>query len=311
VHQKSINDFRQREKHTEEHLIQQKRERVLLCPRLPVSDGTVQRVKQKISKVAGSFDVNNPLDKLFLKNWKEGGSMPPGVFKKQMKEAFGIPLTNLELNAAMLIFDKDNNGSIDVSEFQSCFFQLQREERTRTVQRHDNAKRIQKRTQDEVERARENLREMLHTCKMPKFTAAHHASGFKKLEAAAATFNYVKQKQYGGLSSFEETTTMTPLVFRQKLQKTLGIHLSLEETAAVVAFYDSDGDGAISTVKFKKTFFQLQRQTQDKNKKITHSSKLHDQNELEKTHIHKQGKLKRQREGQYIVWQPIGSMTAR
>jgi len=237
--------------------------------------------------------------------------MPPVVFKKQMKEAFGISLSNMELSAAMSIFDRDNSGNIDVTEFQSVFFKMQREERTRMMRRRAIAKEAQKRTNERADLRSEALREALHTCRMPPFTSEHQRCGLKKLQEKAATFDYVKQKQWGGLSCFEETTTMAPLVFRQKLQKALGVHLSLEETAAMVAYFDSDGDGAVSTVEFKKTFFQLQRKAQDKKRKINFSVKLHNIQNREMDKSEKQEKVDARERGRYIAWQPKGSVTAR
>jgi Ca2+-binding EF-hand superfamily protein len=292
-------------------LLQQKKEEILRCPHLAVSDDTVARVERKISKVAGKFDTGNPLDKLFMKNWKEGGSMAPGVFKKQMKEAFGIPLSNTELNAAMQIFDIDGSGTIDVTEFQTVFFKLQRAEQSRIMHQRDIARQAQKRTQAQCSKNRDVLRETLNACTLPPFTNDHQKSGLRKIKSAAAIFDAIKQKQYGGLKAFEEATSMSPQIFRQQLKTALCVHLTLEETAAVVAYFDSDGDGAISTVEFKSTFFKLQRQAQDKKRKHAQSLKIASLQEKDKSELLKQGTIRKQLEGRYKIWQPQGSVTAR
>jgi Ca2+-binding EF-hand superfamily protein len=276
---------------------------MLLCPRqLPVSDTTVAEVERKIAKVAGRFEQSNPLDKLFLKNWKEGGSMPPGVFKKQMKEAFGIPLSNIELNAAMQIFDVDGSGAIDVTEFQNVFFRLQRAERSRIMKKRELAKQAQKSAEMKVAKEIKALQESLNTTTLPQHTIEHERSALKKLKAAAATFDYIKQKQYGGLKSFEEATSMTPQIFRQQLATALCVHLTLEETASMVAYFDSDGDNAISTVEFKSIFFKLARQAQDKKRKEALSRRQNNIDQMEKTQILTQEKIKKQLEGKYKVW---------
>lgn len=61
----------------------------------------------------------------------EGQSMPPHVFKEQLKLVFGIRLQPGELGALMRIFDKDGDGVVNCSEFLMKFFKIGQEERTR------------------------------------------------------------------------------------------------------------------------------------------------------------------------------------
>ena len=48
--------------------------------------------------------------------------------------------------------------------------------------------------------------------------------------------------------------------FREKCQNTLDVFLSPPECAGVVAAFDADGDGEVSTVEFKRAFFAFQRE---------------------------------------------------
>jgi len=47
----------------------------------------------------------------------EGESMPPHVFKEQLKRVFRIRLSPPELGAIMDVFDKDREGTVNSSEF--------------------------------------------------------------------------------------------------------------------------------------------------------------------------------------------------
>ena len=67
-------------------------------------------------------------------------------------------------------------------------------------------------------------------------------------------------RNFGGLDAFELYPAMGFKTFREKCQNTLDVFLSPPECAGVVAAFDADGDGEVSTVEFKRAFFAFQRE---------------------------------------------------
>lgn len=74
----------------------------------------------KVTEAAVKYDKNSP-SAMSLTAF-EGSSMPPHVFKEQLKRVFNIKLTAAELGALMKHFDKDGDGTVDCAEFLIAFF---------------------------------------------------------------------------------------------------------------------------------------------------------------------------------------------
>ena len=93
-------------------------------------------------KNASSFvkpDIFNNLRKYF-----EGSDLNPTMFQKFLIRNFDVELNSGELDAAIRVFDLNNDGVISYGEFMATFYQLGLEEKSRRLfqQKNNNIQRI-------------------------------------------------------------------------------------------------------------------------------------------------------------------------
>jgi Ca2+-binding EF-hand superfamily protein len=115
---------------------------------------TEEERKSALDKIlrAACFKRPNVFIKAIEKSF-ESSDLSPSEFKEMLKNNFEIRLTAGELNAAIQIFDVDNDGTISCAEFMNTFYKMGAKEQTRQVQlkkdrikdMHDRAQRRQKR----------------------------------------------------------------------------------------------------------------------------------------------------------------------
>lgn len=75
--------------------------------------------KKKIGRVACFYDH----DKMSLSGF-DSKALNPTEFRSQLRTNFLIELTNAELGAIIMLFDKDGDGTVDTVEFINEFFRL-------------------------------------------------------------------------------------------------------------------------------------------------------------------------------------------
>ena len=185
----------------------------------------------------------------------QGAELLPMTFREQLKQAFGVCLTKKELGAMVHEIDLDQSGTIDGAEFLKFLFQVGRRKeralRKREVTKYQRAQ-LEKEI-EELDRREED--ETKAESLLSNWSRADQESAVLKVKTAAANYT---QRQLGtaGLAAFDGNQ-MSPALFRRALHQTFGLQLTTRETAALVCYLDSDGDGTIDTVEFMAKFFWM------------------------------------------------------
>ena len=205
-------------------------------------------------------------------------SMPPHVFKEQLKLVFGIKLSPPELGALMAYFDKDGAGSIKCSDFVIQFLRSGIEERNR-VQKEYRAllKRKERMLQlKEEERVKkEALRQMSEVDY--EFTEAQFDSALRKLINMCHSFDG-RTLGPAGWKAFE-SSSLNPSEFKEMMKRTFNIHLNSQELGALVTYFDVEMAGVVSCFHFLNCFVQMRvkiesfkgKQEEEENLTVYHS----------------------------------------
>ena len=186
----------------------------------------------------------------------ESKSMPPHIFKEQLKRAFGIKATPPELAALMKIFDTEGTGMIDCADFIVKFVKVGTDERMRRKEawRKHQKEANQRRLQQEMEK--QVRKEMQSNLKVKyDFTDDEYASAMSKLTEAAVHFNKGGPGSVG-LNAFEGQS-MPPHVFKEQLKLVFSMRVTPGELGALMRIFDKDGDGVVNCQEFLMKFFKV------------------------------------------------------
>ncbi len=176
-------------------------------------------------------------------------------FREQLRRNFEIYLNPGEASALANCFDVNDRGDVDTSKFLEYFFRLKRSEIDRHFERQARA------TREILKMERERLRVVnerfmkLAEAKLTPATEEDKRSVLKKFRAAAVF--YKKNNFVDEIQKAFESEDLSPTAFKGLVQRVFEITLSPGELDAAVALFDDNGDGAISCVEFKTTFFEL------------------------------------------------------
>lgn len=182
-------------------------------------------------------------------------SMPPLVFKEQLKRVFNIVLTPRELGALMAYFDKEDTGVINCAEFLIQFFRTGLEERNRLraltldMQRRKELKDNEIKEQKRLEILRKEA-----TCVDFDFTEAEFDSGLARFITMCFRLD---RRQFGSttLKAFQ-VDQLKPSEFRELLKRTFNLKLNPPELGALVTLFDPKQTGFVSCPAFLHTFTQ-------------------------------------------------------
>ncbi|CAM9189608.1 unnamed protein product, partial [Chrysoparadoxa australica] len=257
LHRKKLMEHREREKHaacSPSHCPSLYHSKAALKVDFKYSDAARKSAVKKITAAAVKYDKNHP-SSLGLDAF-EGAEMPPHVFKEQIKRVFNVKLTPAELGAAIELFDKDGDGTVNCSEFLLTFFRIGFAKRSKTVQRR------RKREQEKHEMAQAAAQEKAakeeakNTLEVNfDFSEAERASGLTKLQDAAIKYDKNHPSSVG-LNAFEGAV-MPPHVFKEQLKRVFNVKLSPAELGAVFTHFDGDGSGTIGCNEFLLQFFRM------------------------------------------------------
>ena len=205
----------------------------------------------KLKKSARKFEKSAPgapnLEAFTMK------SMPPFIFKEQLRRAFNIKLTQDELGAIMSQFDPNRTGEVDCNNFLQRFLKIGFEEREIIAKRW----RVMQKEADElaIREAKKKIdkdsKKVL--LKVAAYEQSHLDSGFDKLTYAA--INYRKSPS-DVLDAFE-AKGMPPHVFKEQLKLVFNVRVSMEELGALMAYYDPEGTGTVNCKDFMNKFLKI------------------------------------------------------
>jgi len=208
---------------------------------------------RKVAKVAFTYD--SKFAKFMgggIQGFLDNGSLDAAQFSEQLRRNFQLHLSPAEVSALMHVFDIDGNGSVDCAEFIYTFFRMGRNERDRHIRK--NMSLTAKLNEEErVARAQRKAKfEKYALVKMVPSTKEDKKRALKKI-SKAATFHW---GDIGGGKSFE-SAELTPAAFKEQLKRQFLIRLTPGELDAMMKIFDTNNDGAISSVEFVTTFFRI------------------------------------------------------
>jgi hypothetical protein len=183
-------------------------------------------------------------------------SIPPHVFKEQLKMAFNMKTTNAELSALMAYFDKEGKGEINCRDFLIQFFRTGLEERYRLrvawrlEQKRKKEKDAKALAENEEKKYLRALKEVDYDFSEPEFDNA-----LRKLVLMCHQFDY-RQLGPAGWKAFQGAT-LTPSEFRETLKRTFNVKVNPQELGSLVTYFDAGLKGAVNCSVFLNVFVQL------------------------------------------------------
>ena len=220
--------------------------------------------KKKIGRVAAFYDPK----KMSFKGF-DAEALDPTQFREQLRRNFLISLSDSELGAIVLLFDKDGDGQIDSTEFINEFFRLGRQEREKFNQK---VALVTKRKLAEKEKRRQT-----HEAKFVALTKVKIPTTFTKEDekravrkVAEVSFSYDSQGSPawlgGGLKGFMAVGSLDPQQFQEQMRRIFEVYLTGHEVAALLTIFDTDGNGEIDCAEFLYTFFRIGRTERDRHR---------------------------------------------
>ena len=132
---------------------------------------------------------NNSGNQNCLSTLRESSALLPHELKGLLQRVFRISLTASEAAAVFAVFDKDNSGTVNGSEFLSCFFRMRHKAQTRqTLQRKQLTQQQQRQHEQQEQQLRQQLRQNSKVKVSASFTASDVKSALAKLETAARVY---------------------------------------------------------------------------------------------------------------------------
>ena len=221
----------------------------------------------KITKVAFTYDNTKPA----LQEFAVCGFLTAGQFRELMRRNFQINLTPEEVAALMHLFNENDNKLINTRLFVYHFFRMGRSERDHFRQMHMKVTADkQKKQKERIEAIKDKFGKLILAKTAPP-TDVDRASAEKKIRLAAAYFNRDKAFPVDIEKCFE-SRDLTPTDFRAILKNNFYIDLTPGELEAVMAMFDTDGDGSISCVEFLTTFFIIECHRQESERRAFEQS---------------------------------------
>ena len=215
--------------------------------------------KKKIGKVATFYDPKKSSFKGF-----DSQALTPTEFREQLRRNFLVKLSDDELGAIVVLFDKDGDREIDSSEFINEFFKLGKQEKSKFYnnqkERNDieskrKAKRMEDHEQKYIEKNKTNFPE--------KWTKEEEESAIRKVAKVAFTYKPMNWLG-GGLKGFYSCGALNPAQFREQMKQNFEILLSPGEVSALMNIFDKDKNGEIDCAEFLYAFFRMGRNEKDR-----------------------------------------------
>lgn len=215
--------------------------------------------KKKIGRAACFYDSL----KMSMKGF-DSHSLTPSEFRSQLRSNFQIDLTNAELGAIIVYFDKDGDGTVDTVEFINEFFKLGKAERLK-FQMHckdDEATKLRHIEQQHKIKA-EKVARLKKTTIATTFSEEDEQRAIEKITRVASTYDNTKPY----LKEFSLAGSLKGSEFRELMKRNFLINLSAREVAAVIHLFDetqTSSDGDIDTRLFVYHFFRMGRAERDR-----------------------------------------------
>uniref|UniRef100_A0A7S3MK82 Uncharacterized protein n=1 Tax=Spumella elongata TaxID=89044 RepID=A0A7S3MK82_9STRA len=224
------------------------------------TEADFQSAFQKLTTGAMKYDRAGP-GAVGL-NAFEAVSMPPHIFKEQLKLVFNVNVTLPELWALVAYFDRDQSGVVNCKHFLTQFLRTGLEERIRirqTWRKEEEERRLkdkQKEEMAEAEKVKKAWAEVDFEFLEPDFDSMINIF-------VDMCFNF-DRRQLGpaGLSAFQ-VDSLNPAEFREMLKRTFNLKLTARELGAMVTYFDSKGKKVADCAMFLNAVVQVRVQCEE------------------------------------------------
>jgi len=235
--------------------------------------------KKKIGKLAAFYDP----EKCSFRGF-DAAALTPTEFREQLRRNFLIRLTDAELGAIVLLFDKDGDREIDSTEFINEFFRLGKQEKKKFfLQQKDDTLQKQERKARRVAEHEARFTKLVESHFPDKWTEAEERSAIAKISKVAFSYDAdVARWLGGGLQGFMDCGAMNPAQFREQLRRNFELNLSPGEISALMSVFDIDGNGEVDCSEFLYTFFRMGRNEKDRHlrRQMKRTAKLNEEERI-------------------------------
>jgi len=215
--------------------------------------------KEKITEAAWDFAKGHAVS---LGGF-DSKTIPPHVFKEQLRQVFKVIVTPAELGALLAHYDKTGSGLVNCAEFLLDVFRMGYEERCRRTElwrKIDNEK--IDRMKNEQKQFEKKMEEK-QTVKIVSFTEEDSQRALAKLTEAATAYDRNSTTAVS-LSEFERE--YMPLhIFKEQLRRVFNIQFTPAELSALTAHFDKENSGRIVCLDFLIKFFRAGNEERARN----------------------------------------------
>lgn len=189
-------------------------------------------------------------------------SLNPTEFRSQLRTNFLIELTNAELGAIIMLFDKDGDGNVDTVEFVNEFFRLgQAEQMKMNLKKKEEEVKIQIHKERTAQAKAKQIEKLLKTRTADEFTEEDEKSAIDKVTKVACVYDGANDN---GLEEFSLVASLTVVEFKEIMKRNFLITLSPPELCALTAMFGDKNAGTIDTRLFVYHFFRMGRVERDR-----------------------------------------------
>ena len=229
------------------------------------TEADFQTAFEKLTTGAMKYDKSGPgsvgLDAF------EAVSMPPHVFREQLKLVFNVNVTLPELWALVAYFDRDETGVVNCKHFLTQFLRTGLDERIRIRQGWKK--------EEEVKKEKDRQAELQKEAEKVKRAWAEVDFDFLEPDFDSMLAKFVDmcfnfdRRQLGpaGLTAFE-VDSLNPSEFREMLKRTFNLKLTSRELGAMVTYFDSKSKRMVDCAMFLNSVVQIRVQCEEFKVKI-------------------------------------------
>jgi len=193
----------------------------------------------------------------------EAKTMPAFIFKEQLRRAFRMDLTFLELAAIMSVFDPEGTGEI------VCIYFMQRFCRTGMEERVAKEKRwrvMQKQANQRAEAQKREKQEKLDQ-KMLLSVSTYAQEDFETAMVKLSRSAIMYHKSPSDTLDAFEAESLAPHIFKEQLKLAFNIKVTMPELGALMSYFDPKGKGSVHSKDFLNSFLRLGTEERDKIRK--------------------------------------------
>ena len=173
--------------------------------------------KKKIGRIAAFYDPK----KISLTGF-DSVSLDPTQFREQLRRNLDVKLTDSELGALVLLFDKNGDGFVDSAEFKNEFFRLGKQELDKfNIRKKEEKERVENFKNTLALRRQEALAKFSKTKISDTWTPSEERNALKKIANIAYTYDPLK----GGLEAFQMSPTIPAVAFRVLMRSKFEVYL--------------------------------------------------------------------------------------